>query len=417
MNEKNQLTVTFNGGSYLAKYNEQTDYYEIDLEAPSEKGGIYVAELSYTNSLQQKYEDSIDIQVFIKEAIKVETNKVFMWIFDYKDFSVKDIVEIADYEINIDEETNKKTIIKVLKKNTAKARDIIAIKKNNEVVYWGTIENISNEDGNKLYEYTIKYITNIFDQTVELKNENIIKETGVEDFIADAIYRNFITNEDTFVNLAWLEIEVKTHTKKQTSVTNVENNIYNLHTWATNCTQNYDIVYSFSIANKKFKMTIESKEYNKELIDVIAQAISNYSEVFETDVVSKVIVLYNKKNGVESKGNYTLYLLIDRTTTTDKTNQNRAEGRTITTFTENFEDAEQTALDSMKSNLYNHNITFNYYDRFLKVGTPIAIKTRESLIFDTYISAIKITNSKFIEYTCGNIRINLIDKLLKERKN
>ena len=51
-----------------------------------------------------------------------------------------------------------------------------------------------------------------------------------------------------------------------------------------------------------------------------------------------------------------------------------------------------------------------------KYGTPIAIKTKESLIFNTYISAIKITQKKFYEYTCGNIRINFIDKLLKERR-
>ena len=69
----------------------------------------------------------------------------------------------------------------------------------------------------------------------------------------------------------------------------------------------------------------------------------------------------------------------------------------------------------MKQNAYNHNITFNYYDRFIKIGTPIAIKTKESLIFDTYISAVKITKNKFYEYTCGNIRVKFIDKLLKER--
>ena len=183
----------------------------------------------------------------------------------------------------------------------------------------------------------------------------------------------------------------------------------------TNCTQNYDIVYSFSIVNKKLVITIESKEINKELIDVKAQPIANYNEVFETDVVSKVVVLYNKVADVEQKGQYTLYLLNDRTTTTDKNNANRADGRTVTVYTENYEDAEQMALDQMKQNAYNHNITFNYYNRFIKIGTPIAIKTKESLIFDTYISAVKITQSKFYEYTCGNIRVKFIDKLLKER--
>ena len=416
MDEKNQLLVTFNNENYVANYNEQSGYYELELQAP-ETGGIYNAEIEFTDLYEQTYEATIPVQVWAKEPIVIETNKVFMWIFDFFTFAVKDIVEISNYEINIDEETNANTIIQVLKKTTAKARDIVAIKKNNEVIYWGKIDYIQNEDGQVLYEYTIKYITNLFDQDIILENENLIKTTGVEDFIADAITNNFISNEDTFVNISYLQLNVKTHTKKQTSVTNVENGIYNLHTWITNCTQNYDIVYSFSIVNKKLVMTIEVKETDKELIDVNAQPISNYREVFETDVVSKVTVLYDKVNDEDQKGQYTLYLLNDRTTTTDKNNTNRADGKVETVYTINYEDANQKALDAMKANAYNHNITFAYYDRFIQVGTPIAIKTKESLIFDTYISAIKITQSKFIEYTCGNIRINFIDKLLKERRN
>ena len=182
-------------------------------------------------------------------------------------------------------------------------------------------------------------------------------------------------------------------------------------------TQKYDIVYNFFIKDKKLNMTIENKTFAKELIDTKAQAISQYTEVFETDVVSKVIVLYNKVNGIENPGAYTLYLLNNRTTTTDMTNPNRAAGKVETVYTENYEDANQLALDTMKSNSYNHNITFNMYKKLIKVGTPIAIKTKESIIYDSYISSIKITPKDFIEYICGNIRINFIDKLLKERRN
>ena len=415
MDEQNQVIVEFNGENYVMNYNNQTDYFELEIKAP-DVGGIYDTVVRFTDLYNTTYRETVPVQVWAKAPIIIEMNKMFMWIFDYKDFSVKDIVEIANYEINIDEETNANTIVDVLKKTTAKARDIVAIKKNNEVIYRGTIDNIQNTDGQNLYEYTIKYITNLFEQNIILKNENLIKTTGVEDFIADAITNNFINNTDTFVNINYLQLNVKTHTKKQTSVTNVDNNIYNLHTWITNCTQSYDIVYSFSIVNKKLVMTIEVKEAKKELIDVNAQAISNYVEVFETDVVSKVTVLYDKVNDVDKKGEYTLYLLNDRTTTTDKNNENRADGKIETVYTTNYEDAQQTALDTMKANAYNHNITFEYYDRFIQVGTPIAIKTKESLIFNTYISAVKITQNKFYEYTCGNIRINFIDKLLKERR-
>lgn len=405
---KNQLILTFNGEDYVASYNKQSGYYEIELTAPN-KGGIYNADITFTDILEEQYQDSQPVQVWAKEEIKIETNKVFMWIFDYKDFSVKDIVEIADYEINIDEETNANSIIKVLKKTTAKSNDIIAVKKNNDVVYWGVVQEIQNEDGRQLYEYTTKYITNLFDRNIKLENEELIKTTGVEDFIAKVITDNFISNEDTFINKTYLQINVLTHTPKQTSVSNVQDGIYNLHTWITNCTQNYDIVYNFSIENKKLVITIENKTYTKELIDTQAQAILNYTEVFETDIVSKVIVL-------TATNTYILYLLNDRTTTTDKTNVNRAEGKIETVYTENYEDAPQKALDVMKANSYNHNITFNLYDKYIKVGTPIAIKTKESIILNTYISAIKITQNKFYEYTCGNIRIKFIDKLLKERK-
>lgn len=402
-----QVTVNFNNENYIATYNSESGYYELELSAP-ETGGIYNANIQFVDFFGEVYNEILPIQILAKKTIKIESNKVFMWIFNHKDFSVVDIVEIADYDINIDEETNSNTLISVLKKTTAKARDLVVIKKNNEVVYWGIIDNIQNEDGQALYQYTLKYITNLFNQNIKLENESLLSSTGVEDFIKNAISTNFTNNIDTFINLIYLKVNVITHTKKQISVSNVQDGIYNLHTWMTNCTQNYDIMYSFSIVDKELQMTIEVKSSNKELIDVNAQPISNYTEVFETDIVSKVVVLTDTEI-------YTLYLLNDRTTTTDMNNINRAEGKIETVYTQNYEDAPQKALDTIKSNSYNHNITFSYYDRFIQIGTPIAIKTKESIIYDTYISSIKITKNKFIDYICGNIRINFIDKLLKER--
>ena len=238
----------------------------------------------------------------------------------------------------------------------------------------------------------------------------MIKTTVLEDFIENAINNNFISSMDNFINKKYLKLKINSHTPKQTSVTNVTDGIYNLHTWLTNCTQNYNIMYEFTIENDQLIMTIENKSYNKELIDTKAHSITNYSEVFSTDIISKVKVLTSTET-------LTLFLLNDRTTTTDQENENRASGKSTTVYTENYEDAMQKALDTMKSNSYNHNITFNLYNRIIKLGTPIAIKTKESLIFDTYISAVKITKQKFIEYTCGNIRVKFIDKLLKERRN
>lgn len=409
------MKITYNGNEYNAIYNPQSGYYELNLTAP-EIGGVYQVVAEYTDIVGDVYSSSTDIQVLVKPKLEIDLNKRFLYIFSYDDFSVKDIIEVADYELNIDEETNAVSTVNILKETTAKARDIIAFKDDNQLLYWGVIDDINNEDGRKLYVIRAKYITNLFDRKIQLKNENVIRTTGIEDFLAQTITENYISSPDAFINLSWLELKVKTHTPIQTSVTNVENGIYNLHTWLTNCTQNYNIVYSFSIVNKKLVMTIEKQDTTKELIDTQAQAISNYSEVFETDVTSKVVVLYNKKNDTENPGSYTLYLLNDRTTTTNMNNENRADGKIETVFTENYEDANQTALDTMKSNAYNHNITFSLYQRYIPIGTPIAIKTKKSIIYDTYISSIKITQRKFIEYQCGNIRVNFIEKIKKERK-
>ena len=404
------MKIKYNGKEYAAEYNSQTGYYEINLNAPN-TGGIYNTEVEFTDLLEQKYVEQKVVQVLAKEKIKNKNGTTFMWVFDGNDFKIKGIMELSDYEISIDEETNSNTIINVLKNIQAKKDDIVAIKKENEVVYWGIVKKVENEDGKTLYKYTLKYITNMFDQKVILKNEDIIKTTGIEDFIEKTIKENFTNNTDTFLNKTYLKIVVKTHTKIQTTVDNVQNGIYNLHTWITNCTQRYNIVYNFSIESKKLVITIENKATKKVLIDTTAQAISNYSEVFETNVISKVTVL------TKEEGEYNLYLLTDRTTTTDMKNENRAKGKVETVYTEKMEDAPQKALDTMKFNSYNHNITFKMLNKYMKVGTPIAIKTKNSIVPDTYISAVKINQSKFIEYTCGNIRIKFIDKLLKERKN
>ena len=402
-----ELTINYNGVQYSAIYNKASGYYEIELQAPSQ-GGIYPIEINYTDLIGDEYTDELNLQVLAKKKIDLKQEKAFMWIFDYSNFKVKDIVEISDYEINIDEETNSNTIINVLKKTNAKSRDIIVIKKNNEKVYWGIVKEIQNENGKQLYQYTIKYITNLFDRDIKLENENLIKTQGLEKFLENAILSNFINSTDTFINIGYIRLEINSHTIKQVSVTNVENGIYNLHTWMTNCTQNYNIVYDFRIEDGYLIMSIENKNERKQLIDTNAMSISNYSEVFEVDVVSKVTVL-------TSTNSLTLFLLNDRTTTTNPNAENRVDGKITTVYTENYEDAMQTALDTMKANSYNHNISFNLYDKYIKIGTPIAIKTKESLIYNTYISAIKITKKKFIEYQCGNIRTKFIDKLLKER--
>lgn len=350
-------------------------------------------------------------EVTFNDEVKLETDNLYMWIFDWKDFSVKDIVELGESEIIEDEETNAASNVTAMKNSGAKSGDIVAIKRIGEVIYWGIIEEIQNERGEAKLVYKLKYITNLFNQDVWLNqvSTNLIKNTGVEDYIGGQINANFINNSDTFVNRSYLKVNIKSHTPKNTQVSNVENNIFNLHTWMTNCTQLYNINYTFYIDDDgKLNVDIENITQTKKVIDTNFHNISDYSEVFETDMVAKVWVLTDTNS-------YTLYLKNDRTTTTNASDENRAEGRTELVYTADYADAPQAALDVFKGNSYNHNITFKW-NEYIPVGTPIAIKTKNQIIYDTYISKVTITRAKFFEYECGNIRINFIDKLLKEKK-
>ena len=401
----NDIQAVINGQTYTLTYNAESESYEANIVAPL-IGGLYETVVTINDPINP-VSRSIDIQVLQKQPIKLNQNKIFIWVFNGDDFSVRDILEVADYQILMDEETNATSQIKVLKDIGAKANDIIAFKKKNQIVYWGIIEEISNENGNISYTYNLKYITNIFDRFIELGNTSIMRSTGVEDFIKQEIQREFTNSSDTFANIDFITVIAQTHTPITAEVSNVENGIYNLHTYMTNCTQNYNIMYKWEVDNG-LKLTIYKENIDKELIDTNAMNITNYNEVFETDITAKVKV-------ITSTTPYTLYLKTDRTTTTNQNDPNRAKGKIITIYTDDYANAPQEALNEIQKNSYNHNITFKY-DKYIKLGTPIAIKTLQSVFLNTYISSVKITADKFYEYQCGNIRINFIEKLMKERK-
>lgn len=407
------VRVTFNNKEYELIYNEQSGLYEIELEAPK-NGGVYNAEISFKDSIENIETSIKKIQIWAKEKNTNISQKTLVYFLDKTDLEIKDVIEFENYEYVIDEETNQKTIFNVIKKVNAENGDIVVLQRRGKIDYSGIIEDFENADGELKREITIKYISNLFDRKVILNNEKLIKEVGIEDFIAKEIYDNFTNSDDELLNYKWLDIEVKTHTKIQKSVDN-ENGIYNFHTFITNCTQNYNIILDFTYEQGRIKLTIYKQDAETQLIDTTIPDISNYVEKFETSVTAKVIV----KTDTDIQ---TWYLLSDRTTTQNKDDVNRARGKVEVVYTSKSEDARQTALDKFKSNTYNHYISFKInrnsklFDvEKMKIGTPLSVRTNNNIILDTYISAIKDDGSNFIEVTCGNMRINFIDKILKER--
>lgn len=409
------VKAKFNNKEYELIYNSQSGFYEIEIEAPK-VGGVYNAEVIFKDLLGNIEESNKKIQIWSKEKKANVQKETLVYFLDKSDLEIKDYIEFEDYEYVIDEETNQNTIFNVMKKVNAENGDIVILQRDGKTDYIGKIQDIENEDGELRRKITLKYISNIFDRKIIVENEKIISSVGIEDFIAKEIYDNFTNSEDNLLNIKWLDVEVKTHTKITKSI-NAENGIYNFHTFVTNCTQNYNIVLEFEYENQRIKLKIYKQNSDVQLIDTTIADISNYVEKFETNIVAKVVV----KTDTDIQK---WYLLSDRTTTQNKDDKDRAIGEIETLYTQKSEDAKQTALDKFKSNTYNHYISFKIY-RYsklfdvekLKIGTPLSVRTNNNIILNTYISAIDDKGDNFINITCGNMRIKFIDKILKERKN
>ena len=186
----------------------------------------------------------------------------------------------------------------------------------------------------------------------------------------------------------------------------------------TNCTQNYNIVYTFTVENKRLKISIENIENEDvQIIDANTTDIVNYIETFATNVVAKVTVL------CANQATHEYFLLNDRTTTEDKNAENRAIGDIEVIYEEDEENAKQSAINVFRSNSYSHLIQFDInkksklYDvENWKIGTLVKIKNKKGKIIDTYISAITINkDNPMYTVKTGNIRINFLDKIKQEK--
>ena len=106
----------------------------------------------------------------------------YMTIFDYYNFSIKANVPIYNKNINNDEETNAVATVQTTHYTHAKKRDIVIIRENGKIIYWGTIKEISQEGEEEVYTYSLRYITNLFD-------EKVLLEQNITGLIEEGYYR------------------------------------------------------------------------------------------------------------------------------------------------------------------------------------------------------------------------------------
>lgn len=194
-----------------------------------------------------------------------------LYILSKQDLSILSICKLADYQINLDEETNAKSTFTLMKTN--------GLKKGNYMTLNGlyrqfifVIDDVQTEKGSNVVTVTALDISNIFNRKVIEKNIDTMKSKSIEEFLANTISENFVNSDDTVLNVNYIEIYWHTNTKGNVA-TNSENGLYNFHTFLTNCRQYKNIYTDFKLENLGNPQTVEGKRIsveakNRKIVDI-----------------------------------------------------------------------------------------------------------------------------------------------------
>ena len=249
---EDSVKIILDNEEYELVYNEQTDLYELSLEAPLQTG-VHNIEVSYTSGDDTAIDD-IDLIVLKLEEREIPSEETIAYFLDKMTLEILEVVQLSIEEINRDLETNGNSLFTSIKKLNIEEGDFIYLKKNDKTNFLGVVVSQEKSSDSVLYTITCKDILSLFDFSMFVENDDIISTTGIEDFIKQTIENEFINNTDTFVNREFLSVEALTHSKKNISISSivtVSSNMYNLLTFINNAIKIYCIIKTYAYFSKK----------------------------------------------------------------------------------------------------------------------------------------------------------------------
>ena len=224
-----------------------------------------------------------------------------LYILSKQDLSILSICKLADYQINLDEETNAKSTFTLMKTN--------GLKKGNYMTLNGlyrqfifVIDDVQTEKGSNVVTVTALDISNIFDRKVIEKNIDTMKSKSIEEFLANTISEDFVNSDDTALNVNYIEIYWHTNTQGNVA-TNAENGLYNFHTFLINCRQYKNIYTDFKLENLGNPQTVEGKRIsveakNRKIVDISLHGESTQNG---TPTPDNLVEIENIEGNIEFK--------------------------------------------------------------------------------------------------------------------
>lgn len=333
-----------------------------------------------------------------------------------KDFSISNIVAINSYSVEHDIDCGGKTKIIIAESPKASNKDFVVLKDGKDVKFVGIIENPDNVQGENMHTIPCLEIEQIFDRKIFLSDADLLKTTGIEDFIAKTIETYFSNSGDSFVDMPYITCKALTHTKVN-SKPPVDDGVYNFKTYIGNIKQQYGIFLDFEFTKTNLNITIHKKEQSAMQIDTTITDVDYCKETYEVEALSKLNVKWLNTLTQEETLRY-FYLHTDRTIS--EVDERRVDGNVSSLYiaVETEEEMIETVTDEFRSNSYSHLIEADifanskiYPAQDLYVGRKVKIKTiagiKESIITGRTIS----DESDVISIKFGNLKVTLTDKL------
>lgn len=334
-----------------------------------------------------------------------------------KDLSILDIVEASAYSITLNLDCSGKTKIDIAGKPLASDGDFLVLKDGKTTKFKGIIESISNSDGEIKHTISCLEMEQLFNRKIALLDVDLIRNTGIEDFIANAIANDFSESGDAFVDLAYIQCNVLTHTKISAKPDN-ENGIFNLKTYIGNVKEKYGIFLEFEFTKDNLIINISKKEQAAMQIDTMISDVATCTETYKVNALAKLNLIW-KNTLTDKTTTRTFYLHPDRSTS--EVDTNRIDGTISTEYVEAETEEEmiEAARNHFKSNSYSHLIEASilngsklYPAEELYAGHEIDIKTAAAGIQRSIISEISFTDdADVIAVKFGILKVSLTSKL------
>lgn len=354
------------------------------------------------------------------------------YVLSKTDLKIKDFFYFKDYLFADDLEYSDKSQIVVPRLVDVMDDDLVICKDDrNNVVFMGIAYDTKTNDQTQNFALTMRQKECLFDRfifTTPLGETTLVN--SIEQWVVNRINANWVNAGDVIFDRPYINPVALTNTPcaaALSSITNVEDGVFNLKTCLGNLKERYGIFVDFVLTDTSpaiqtgavLTVNVYKDTSSVVPIDTDVSDILDTEETYSVDVLAKLVVKWlNTSNNTTTYR--TFYLLADRSITEDGSDVNRVDGTFKSVYIE--ADSEAAMLDDVRhqfqSNSYEHKITFYlrensrlYLPDDYYTGRKCQIETKQGVKTSIITAMEKESGTGVRKVTLGKLKVTLTSKL------